>query len=330
MDTSNEKIIFDVDLHYFLEQQDIHLIDAKLHNNAERFLIASIKDLSQYAKCSITVKVGPKEEGGIVDFYEIICEFVRDNVEIKDALLIIITAFFNNFFRPKSSKLDDISKRFEIAEKVKAGNFTEDEAGILLRGDKKLNQWKSKYYESISNESSIVKIEANCNNRDENQSIISSCIERRDFDSHVIKQNENFEKTVINGTTIYIISPILVKGAAGRKAKWKGVYSGKPIEFKLLDQDFLNQVYNKEVKFGNGTCIKCSLTITTTISYPDNDPDNPDIKTNYTVDKVTEWADDESFYYETKKYKRMKSQGKYTGSLFDDYLRDDNSIKNQE
>lgn len=316
MDSENT-VIFDFNLHYFLEQPGIHLLDAKLHNNAERFLIASIKDLSQYTQCNINVKVGAKEEGGLLDFYEIICEFAKDNIGIKDALLIILTAFFNNFFRPKSSKLDDIAKRLEIAEKVKAGNYTKDEAGILLRGDRKLNQWKSKYYESISDESSIVKIEAKCNKRNENQSIISSCIDRKDFASNIIALDETTETNVVEGTTIYIISPILVKGAAGRKAKWKGVYSGKPIEFRLLDQDFLSQVYNKEVKFGNGTCIKCSLTIKTTISYNENDPEQPETKINYSVDKVTEWSDDETFYYETKKYKRLKSQGGYTGSVFD-------------
>ena len=68
---------------------------------------------------------------------------------------------------------------------------------------------------------------------------------------------------------------------------WRGIYSGLPIEFKIDDKDFLEQVYDQEIKFGNGTSITC---------------------TYYIVKLITQWSDDEHFQYDTKKYKKIKKE----------------------
>ena len=74
------------------------------------------------------------------------------------------------------------------------------------------------------------------------------------------------------------------------------------------DDEFLKQVYNKEIKFGNGTCIKCTLRVTTKTKYIDNDPDKPVITKSYVVSNITQWEDDKNFQYETKRYKRTVFQ----------------------
>jgi hypothetical protein len=54
----------------------------------------------------------------------------------------------------------------------------------------------------------------------------------------------------------------------GKKSPaWRGIFNDEPIDFRLTDKDFLQQVYGKEVKFSNGTFINCDLktTITTNI-----------------------------------------------------------------
>ena len=48
-----------------------------------------------------------------------------------------------------------------ILEKIKSGDFSKEEAEILLQGDKQLKKWISKYYEVLSKEETITKIEAN-------------------------------------------------------------------------------------------------------------------------------------------------------------------------
>lgn len=317
----NNSIIFDINLHYFLADQGLHFVDARLHNTAERVLLASIKEIGDKIGCSLEAKVGVKNEGGLQDYYEIICNIAQNSEWLKSTLCLFIGYFIKSFFRPKNSKLDDISKRIDIALKLKSGNFSEEEICCLISGDRKLKALRSHFYKSVSEDHSIIEIEACCKERNGIKLLAKSKIERPDFEGHIIKQNEYSDSTTIAGATIYIVSPILVKGT---RAKWKGVYSNEPIDFIIDDQDFLNQVYNKEIKFGNGTCIKCSLTILTKTVYSDSEPDDPMVKSYYSVDHISQWTDDEHFYYETKKYRRLKSQGNYTGSLFDDFSDNDN------
>ena len=73
----------------------------------------------------------------------------------------MLTGFAASFFRPAIHKTDEIKNRVEIAEKIKNGNFSQEEAEVLLKGDKQLKKWISKYYETISKEDTITKIEAN-------------------------------------------------------------------------------------------------------------------------------------------------------------------------
>ena len=48
--------------------------------------------------------------------------------------------------------------------------------------------------------------------------------------------------------------------------------------------------------------------------------DGEDVKQYYTVKSVSQWADDEHFQYETKKYKRIKKEQNMPkqATLFDD------------
>ena len=89
---------------------------------------------------------------------------------------------------------------------------------------------------------------------------------------------------------------------------WRGIYSGLPIEFKIDDKDFLEQVYDQEIKFGNGTSITCNLQIETKTTIKD---DIEEAKTYYIVKLITQWSDDEHFQYDTKKYKKIKKEFEY-------------------
>lgn len=217
------------------------------------------------------------------------------------------------FFRPAIHKTDEIKNRVEIAEKIKNGNFSQEEAEVLLKGDKQLKKWISKYYETLSKEDTITKVEANMP-IDDAQNNVSASIEKKDFYGHVIQEGTTTTTETKEGTTIYIVAPVLVKG---RRLPWRGIYSGSPIEFKIEDKDFLEQVYNHEIKFGNGTSITCCLQIETKLTIKD---DGEDVKQYYTVKSVSQWADDEHFQYETKKYKRIKKEQNMPkqATLFDD------------
>ena len=109
-------------------------------------------------------------------------------------------------------------------------------------------------------------------------------------------------KTEIAGTTIRILSPILQQGHG---KVWRGYYSAKPIDFKVLDKDFLKQVYDNEIKFGANTVITCTLIISTKQKIENGE--ETEIKPEYAVKDVLKWGDDNTFQNYTKRYKKIKA-----------------------
>ena len=131
-------------------------MDAKIHNESERYLLKAISELQKYVGCDISVRVEAKNEGDIIDNLLLIC----DKIDISGILTALLAGFVGLFFRPAIHKTDEIKNRIEIAE-IKSGDFSKEEAEILLQGDKQLKKWISKYYEVLSKEETITKIEAN-------------------------------------------------------------------------------------------------------------------------------------------------------------------------
>lgn len=289
-------ICLDIQLHYFIAGDASHTMDAKIHNEAERYLLKAFYELQKYVEHDISVRVEAKSEGGVIDNLLLNC----DKNDIFGTLTALLAGFIASFFRPAIHKTDEIKNRIEIAEKIKRGDFSKEEAEMLLKGDKQLRKWISKYYEALLNEETITKIKANITTEDNQNN--TATIDKKDFCGHIIQEETSTTTETINGATIYIVSPVLVKG---RKLPWRGIYLGQPIEFKIDDKDFLKQIYDQEIKFGNGTSITCNLLIETKTIIKD---DIEDAKTYYTVKLITQWSDDEHFQYETKRYKRIKKE----------------------
>lgn len=109
------------------------------------------------------------------------------------------------------------------------------------------------------------------------------------------------ECKIIEDATIHIVAPVLVKG---RRFPWKGIYQNTPIEFKVEDKNFLEQVYNHDIKFGNGTAIICQLKIEDKTIVHD-DGNSAETKSYYTVKYITHWGDDKNFRYETNRHKKQ-------------------------
>lgn len=151
----SQEYLFRLQLHYFIAGDVPHAMDAKIHNESERYLLKAISELQKYVGCDISVRVEAKNEGGIIDNLLLIC----DKIDISGTLTALLAGFTGSFFRPAIHKTDEIKNRIEIAEKIKSGDFSKEEAEILLRGDKQLKKWISKYYEVISKEETITQIE---------------------------------------------------------------------------------------------------------------------------------------------------------------------------
>ncbi len=287
-----------IELHYDLFVANSYSMDALCFNKAEYQLIRAILSLGNYVGEPIKVNIEAKSEGSVIDTLQVLIS----DPTVQHVVDVLIGALIANWFRPKLPKTEEIKNRLEIIEKIKAGTFSKEEVESLLSCDKNLKKWASAYYKSIQETQEVSRITASIASG--NKLIEEATIEYKDFDDKIITTEETTETKIIEGTTIHIVSPVLVK--VKRSQLWEGIYSGEPIEFKVEDSEFMEQVYNHEIKFGNGTYITCSLAITTTTKVKDDG----DVETNrtYIVKDVVQWADDETFHYYTKRYKRKRAE----------------------
>ena len=301
-------------LHYILQQEGIHQMDAKIHNECERHFLLALDALKAYTG-DFHVEVKVPTEGGVVD--ELIIKFFDPS--ITDFLKMIFAAFLTYYFTKRGNKREDILKGIEIIEKIKEKNLTKEEALAIVAHDKNLRKIVSNYYQTAEKEPQVISIETSSNEVGMPEESEVKRIERKDFQTHVFETDTTEETQTIEGTTIGVFSPILQKGHG---KTWNGIYSGKTISFKIEDKEFLEQVYNNEVKFGAATTIKCTLQIKRKQTRTEDDPKVKE-DFEYTVKDVLTWADDEHFQSETKRYKKIKADKRQLELFPDENLNDD-------
>ena len=296
------------ELHYYLQNEHSHVMNAKIHNESERYLLLAIGELQKYLGYEIGIEVLAKSEGGLIDRFKIIVK----NPIVLSLLSSLFTGLVMTFFRPAIPKTEEIKNKLEIIEKIKSGEYSDTEIAYIIQGDEELSKLCSLYYKSISQETEVTQIETTIKNQNSLIKQDKTLIKKSDFSGHIIAQTK-YSTTNSVQATIYIVSPVLV---AGRKLYWKGIYINQQIDFKIEDKEFLKQVYNHEIKFGAGTSITCTLKIITkTITATSLSEEK--VSKTYIVQDILRWNDDEHFQFETKKYKKIKEEKRQL-HLFDD------------
>lgn len=291
-----EENIFDFQIHYYLNQEDLHQMDAKILNECERQLLDAFDFIKAYTG-DFKIEVTPKKKGGLIESFVIVAIIIGKSDTFKN----LINALIQKFFSSTQTKLANSNARIELYEKVKNGTLTKEEAEELI-DEKKVRKCVSNYFKSLEKANTVTSVEASVKKDGEQKPFSSSKIIKADFTKKILSDAITEDKTETAGTTIRILSPVLRQGHG---KVWKGYYSGKTIEFKVLDKEFLEQVYNNEIKFGANTVITCTL-ITITKKKVENG-EYTNLKPEYAVKDVLQWEDDYTFKNSTKRYKKIKA-----------------------
>ena len=308
MESDNKIIIIEFD--YGLYVDEVHQMDARTYNECERQLINAFDIIKKYTG-EFKVDVIAKKEGSVIGSF--IISFGKDI--IPNVATSLFGALGERIFK-KPNRLEDIQKRIDILDKLKNGNFTKEEAKILVGGDPKLTECISKFFKPLVQSSEVRDVSAAIIEKTKQEVIPigNYKIERKDFNDQIIEDidyNETFE---IAGTTIGISSPVLQQGY---NRSWKGVYSGNNIDFSIEDKEFLRQVYNNEIKFGAQTVIRCDLKIVKHIVVDQINNLNKETS-EYKVTFVHSWEDSETFSQYSKRYKRLKEEHRQQKINFED------------
>lgn len=290
-----------IELHYHLDKEGFHEMDAQIHNRCEAHILDAINHLADIFDENISLDVSALDKGGLIEKLKITLR----NATTKSVFLIMVGALVKHFISPSTS-LDDSQKllnRAEIIQKIKEGHFTDSEIEYVISGDANFVSKKSKYYKELDKEPHVVCLSCSTYGKNcPNEAVVNNSIDKKDFHKQVIKNTTKTDTQNYIGTTVLVIAPVLSKGS---QAKWKGVFNNEEIHFKIDDKEFLQQVYNKEVGFTIGTSLKCDVRVISNIVY-DICGDISTEKKEIIISNVQSWFDGEIFCHQTKRYKRKK------------------------
>ncbi|MDY6205426.1 MAG: hypothetical protein SPI30_01555 [Prevotella sp.] len=291
-----EENTFEFQIHYYLNEESLHQMDAKVHNECERQLLNAFDIVKAYTG-EFSIEVACKEEGGLIDTLILKGVALGGNVAGK-----IFDAIIQKFFTSEQIRLVNIQSRLDIIKKIKTDDLSEEEALLLVDNDPKLTKIVSNYFKSLEKAEEVISVSASVKRYKNENFYTCANIVRADFTKKILLDTTVEDKTEIAGTTIRIFSPILQQGHG---KIWRGYYLGKPIDFKVLDKEFLTQVYSNEIKFGANTVITCTLIISIKHKIEKGEESEP--KKEYAVKDVIQWADDDAFHNHTKRYKKIKA-----------------------
>jgi len=282
IETSNNTIT--IQLRYCFEDENLHSMNAEVFNECERQFIKAIKSTEKYFEETLEVKINPREDGSLIDILTVLV----NNPVFGLLVGIFATKFFDFKFSSAKHKTDETSVKLEnlqaIKEQIKAGTLTEEDFDYIASNDKELRKLKSIFFKKVKHEPDITKVEAKTI-QDINSQPIIIVVERQEFDHFIIPEITEKEEDT-QPAKIYIVSPILVQGK--KSPAWRGIYNEEPIEFRLTDKDFLQQVYGKVVKFSNGTYINCDLKTKTTTNI-----ETDEMKISREVTLVNNYGEDD-------------------------------------
>ena len=147
---------FKIHLHYILSEDDMHQMDANVHNECERQFLLALDVLKQDYIGDFIVDVRVPQNGGFID------ELVIPNLPgfLSPLLGSLLSSVIELFFSNRPSRLENIKNRFDILEKIKSGKYSEEEVRYLVQSDRKLKRIVNKFYEAAKNELTIERIEA--------------------------------------------------------------------------------------------------------------------------------------------------------------------------
>jgi len=306
---TNNNLFIDLHFHYFLDNENVHSMDAEVFNTCERQLIQVIKDQHKYFDEKVKIEIFAKKTGSIIDTLRVISE----NPIIQNVIICALTAFFTAKFVSKKDISEDTKNKIEnfksITELIEQGKLNEEIFMQLVHKDKNLLKLRSDFFKSVKKENKISKLEVESPTLIEDRPVFDKItVLYNQFDNFIIPDITE-ETPAENEVKIYIIAPILVRG---RRDRWKGYLDNLPIDFKVNDKDFLEQVYNHEIKFGNGSYINCLLK---TVSTLKNEVFQPII--THEVINVINYGEDNGFVYVVKR-KKKQIEGQEQ-SLFQDW-----------
>lgn len=254
-----------VEVHYWFNDSS-HLMDAYIQNKCEYELLGILKEISTTFKIKINVETEPFENGGLKRWFRITShEKTSIKIAIVTALLttIIVTPISTTITKFMEERIIKIFEDSEVKDleklklKLEIEKLKQETGNNIqtLERNNIINKKKSNFYDLLDKYPKIDQVSFTLSDKNKNP-LQHKTIDRGTFKDFILS-SDKLEPEFYDDTIIEIISPVLKKG----NYKWKGIYNGESISFRMKSKEFKELVLRGDVQFKNGTSINCSLTV---------------------------------------------------------------------
>uniref|UniRef100_UPI00402514D6 hypothetical protein n=1 Tax=Phocaeicola vulgatus TaxID=821 RepID=UPI00402514D6 len=321
MDNSDsDDIVLTIDLHYVLDKEGLHDMDAEVHNKCGACVIDVLNHLSDVLDEDCQLDFSATQEGGVRDIYKLIIKGVNNKGSIAhDVFIGLVSALISHFIGVAPS-IDETQKqlnRVELIEKLKQGDYSDEDLSFVLNGDPKYISNRNEFYRYLDKEPHVTQVKCDASGGSIPTNRPTSEISKQFFKNQIVNNEKRTTTETFYNTSVMVLIPILTKDS---NAKWRGLFNNQEIQFTINDSDFREEIFNQKVHFVAGTSLKCDFTIVTTIQYNKKGQITKNSKVGR-VENVTSCYDGEVLSFKSKKLKKKTKRTKEDNnqlSLFDD------------
>ena len=186
----------------------------------------------------------------------------------------------------EEKELDALRRKEEKLKLEKIISELEKEKTALLNrpnNEGAIQKRRGKFYASAKSVDALKGIEFGLKDSPESKQYIwNPGVLREEFDSFITAPAE-IEPFEDDDALIEVVAPVLKKERS--RNKWKGIYNNNPISFRILDKEFLQNVWSRKVVFSNGSSLQCILEIDREVNE-----DGVIILKNYSVVEVLDMS----------------------------------------
>lgn len=256
-------------VHYYLNNPDLHQLDAKLFNSNEAIIISIIELISKTLDVKLDIKISARQEGGVVD--NIIIK-VLSNPFISNCISTIISGLFVVFLT-QDKELTNLQKE-ALREQI---NYykRQNQDNLEIKNPLTTISNKLDLFTDVNTSNEIKKKQNSIyKSMSCNEDIRSFAIEKKDNDAITTLGNvpkEDFNKFILpepqkeeiidENATIDIISPVLSDTS---RLNWDGIYKRKHISFSMGDKEFKERIMSENLQFGANNILSARLKYTKT------------------------------------------------------------------
>ena len=151
----------EISLHYYLEDERLHQMDAFVRNKCEKHLLEALKQLFSFYR-NYPIDVCVHKEGGLIDEYLPQIANLLTDEKTQEVLKILLSAYGGYYFNKMINRVTDIKNRLEILKLIKSqlkeGVLTERDAMILVSNDKKLKRIMENFFSTLNKEKRAISI----------------------------------------------------------------------------------------------------------------------------------------------------------------------------